>query len=140
MRNTRIRTQTAAMAAMLLIAGAGAAYCQQRGGDPAQMVDRQVAAMKERLKLTDEQEKKVKPILLDSIKKNAEMRKKYNFQQGERPSEEAMAEMKKTREETNKKLGDVLSKEQMTEYEKILAERRGGQAGGGGQGRRKKTQ
>ena len=84
--------------------------------DPERMADRQVAAMKERLKLTDDQETKVKPILVDSMKKQMEMRQKFGLQQGQRPSQEAMAEMKKAREDTNKKLGEVLSKEQMEEY------------------------
>jgi hypothetical protein len=134
MKRNAWRTQTGLIAVVLLLSSAGIALCQQRqgrGGSPEQMVDRQVAAMKERLKLTDEQEKKVKPILLESMKKSAEIRQKYNLQQGERPSEEAMNEMRKSREETTKKLSEVLSKEQMTEYEKMMSERRGGPGGRG---------
>lgn len=109
--------------------------------DPQQMVDRQVAAMKDHLKLTDDQATKVKPILLDSMKSMMEIREKFGPpQQGERPSEEMMTAMKKNREETTKKLGEVLSKEQMADYEKMLRERRGGPGGPGGPGGRRPPQ
>ncbi len=120
------RMMSGAAGALVLLLGAGLAAAQQRGGDPEQMADRQMTVMKERLKLTADQEKKVRPIVVDNLKKNVELRKKYQVQQGQRPSEEAMAEMKKLREETTKKLSEVLSKEQMGEYEKMMAERRGG--------------
>jgi len=56
-----------------------------------------------------------------------ELRQKFGRPRpGERPSEEIMAAMKKGREETNQKLGEVLSQE-----------RRGGPGGFGGQGPRK---
>lgn len=93
----------------------------RRGG---QMMERQIAGMKERLKLTDDQETKVKPILAESAKKMMELRQKG--ERGQPPSEEMQAAMKKNREETNQKLSEVLSKEQMTEYEKMMSERRRG--------------
>ncbi len=114
-----------AMAGLLLLLCAGTALSQGRkGGDPAQMVDRQVTAMKDRLKLTDDQEKKVKTILQDQMKKQAELRQKYNMQPGERPPQEAMEAMKKLREDVNTKMSEVLSKEQMADYQKMMEERR----------------
>ncbi len=136
-RNVRIQ---GTLLAVLFLCTAGAALGQQKGGgamDPEQMADRQVAAMKERLKLTDDQATKVKPIVMDSMKKQMEIRQKYNVQQGQRPSDEAMAEMKKAREETNKQLSEVLTKEQMQEYQKMMSERMRGGAGGQGGGRKK---
>ena len=112
------------MVAMMLAFSVGVVFAQR--GDPSQFVDRQITAMKERLKITDDQEKKIRPILADSMKEQMELRKKYNVQQGERPSQEAMEAMKKSREEVNKKLGEVLSKEQMADYQKMMAERMGG--------------
>ncbi len=132
-RNVRIQ---GSVLAVMFLCTAGAALGQGQM-DPEQMADRQVAAMKERLKLTDDQATKVKPIIVDSMKKQMEIRQKYNVQQGQRPSQEAMAEMKKTREETNKKLGEVLSKEQMQEYQKMMSERMRGGPGGQGGGRKK---
>ena len=112
------------MVAVLLTLAVGVVFAQR--GDPSQFVDRQITAMKERLKLTGEQEKKVRPILADSMKEQMELRKKYNVQQGEQPSQEAREAMKKSRDEVNKKLGAILSKEQMGDYEKMMAERMGG--------------
>jgi hypothetical protein len=118
-----------AMAALLVLCAVGAALAQQF--DPEEMVQKQISMMKDRLKLTADQEKKLKPILLDGMKQNMEMRKKYQIEPGQPPSDEARAAMQKSREEQNKKLADVLDKDQMEEYRKIMAERmqRGGQGG-----------
>ena len=127
---------TGSMVAIFVFAGAALAQPPEGRRDPKQMIDRQVTAMKERLKLTDDQVAKVKPILADSMKSMMEMREKYGRPQpGEGPSEEMMAAMRKNREDTNKKLSEVLTKDQMTEYEKMMSERRRGPGGPGG-GRR----
>jgi Spy/CpxP family protein refolding chaperone len=118
-RNVMIQ---ASILAVFCLCAAGVAF-GQRQMDPEKMADREVAAMKERLKLTDDQEKKVRPILVDSNKKQMEVRQKYNVQPGQRPSPEAMAAMKEARAETNKKLAEVLTKEQRQEYQKMMAER-----------------
>ena len=133
-RNTWI---SCAMAALLFLCTVGAALAQGQKGnfDPAQMVERQITAMKERLKLTEDQAPKVKTILTDSMKKNAELRQKYQIEPGQAPSEEARTAMTKAREEQNKKMAEVLTKDQLPEYEKMQAERRG--MGGPGGGRRK---
>lgn len=129
-RNVRIQ---GSLLVVFFLCTAGAALGQQQAGgavDPEQMADRMAATMKERLKLTDEQEAKVKPILVDSMKRQMDIRQKYGAPpQGQPPSKEAMAEMKKSREETNKQLSQVLTKDQMKEYTKMQSERRG--AGGG---------
>ena len=123
---------TGSMVAVFMFVGAAQAQ-RPEGRDPKQMLDRQVTAMKERLKLTDDQVAKVKPILADSMKSMMEMREKYGPPQpGEGPSEEMMAAMRKNREDTNKKLSEVLSKDQMTEYEKMMSERRRGPGRPGG--------
>jgi Spy/CpxP family protein refolding chaperone len=128
-----------AMAALLLLCAVGAALAQQGNFDPERMVGRQLEMMKDRLKLTADQEKKLKPILIDSMKQQMEMRKKYQIEPGQPPSEEARTAMAKAREENNKKIAEVLDKDQMTEYQKMMQERmgRGGQGGPGG---RKKQQ
>jgi periplasmic protein CpxP/Spy len=114
--------------AVLLAAGVVLA---QGPPDPAQMAERQLTAMKERLKLTADQEKQIKPILLDAAKKNAEMRQK--MEPGQPPSEEMMAAMKKSRAEQNTKIDAILTDEQKPEYQKMQSERKGG-----GQGKRQK--
>lgn len=137
---TNMTRRSAGTAALMLLCTAGLALAQRPGGppmDPQQMADRQLAGMKDRLKLTPDQEEKLKPILLDSAKQMAEMRKKMT--PGEPPSEEAMTEMRKSRETNNKKVADVLTDDQKKEYEKMLSERRGmgGPGGPGGPGGRR---
>ena len=139
--------KTAAATAMLVLCSAGASLAQPPGGqgggppDPAMMAERQLTQMKDRLKLTDDQEKKIKPILLDSAKQQTKMREKMT--PGEPPSEEMRAEMTKSREAVNAKVTEVLTDDQKKEYEKMLSERRGmgpGGPGGAGGGGRKKQQ
>jgi hypothetical protein len=130
--------QNSAIAALVLItsAGLGLAQQQKKGGnfDPDQMADRQVSSMKDRLKLTDEQVPKVKAIVVDSMKKQGELFQKYGRpQQGQPPSEEMRNEMQKVREESTKKMAEVLTKDQMDEYQKMMTEMRGKRGGQGKQ-------
>lgn len=122
------------IAALALLCSVGIALAQRPDGpqrmDPARMVERQLKDMKERLKLTTEQEAKVKPILEENTKKMMAMRQK--MEPGNPPSEAVMKEMHENREATNNKLGAILSKEQMAEYEKMMSERRRRFGGPGG--------
>lgn len=134
----RIATISALLA---LVFGIGAAVAQEgrKGGfDPAQMVERQLTVMKERLKLTDDQEKKLKPILTDQTKKMQEIMQKYRPEQGQPISDEARSAMLKAREETTAKINEVLTKDQQAEYQKMMSERRG--RGGPGGDRQRKNQ
>ncbi len=133
--------KTAAAGALFLLCASGAALAQPPGGgppDPAMMAERQLSMMKDRLKLTKDQEKKLKPILLDNAKQMMKMREKMT--PGEPPSEEMMAQMRKSREAQNAKIAEVLNDDQKKEYEKMMTERRGmgpgGPDGPGGEGRR----
>ncbi len=135
----RFQILQSALLAVTLLAVSSVAQEQtetkERGRRGGMMVDRQVAAMKERLKLTSEQEQKVKPILTDAGKKMMELRRKG--EPGQAPTEEMRTEMTKQREETRQKLSEVLSKDQMAEYERMLSEgRRGGFGRSGGRGSR----
>lgn len=108
-----------------------------RGGrmDPAQMMERQITDMKDRLKLTDEQLAKVKPILETQMKQMAELREKFpRPEPGNPPSEEMMTAMTKMREESNAKIAAILTAEQQEEFKKFSSERRGmgGRGGPGG--------
>jgi len=119
-----------AVAAMVL---AASAFGQGQGRfDPKQMVDRQIEGMKNRLSLTADQEKKVRPILVESMKKSMAAREKAGPPEpGQTPPKEVLAEMAKIRKETNEKLGEVLSADQMKKYEAMMQERRGGGKKGG---------
>ncbi len=126
-------TRRFVIGAVAAIALAASAFGQGQGRfDPKQMVDRQIEGMKDRLSLTADQEKKVRPILLESMKKSMAAREKDGRPEpGKAPSKEVMAEMGKIRKETNEKLGEVLSADQMKKYEAMMQERRGGGKKGG---------
>ncbi len=130
--------KTAAATAMLMLFTAGASLAQPP--DPSEMAERQLDMMKERLKLTKDQAKQLKPILLDSAKEQAKMREKMT--QGEPPSEEMRAQMTKSREAMTAKVTAILTDDQKAEYTKMQAERRGrgGPGGPGGPGGERKKQ
>jgi periplasmic protein CpxP/Spy len=131
-----ITRRRAAAATLMLFCTAGLAVAQGPPGggppDPEAMAARQLSSMKERLKLTDEQEAKIKPILQESAKQMAESFKKMT--PGEPPSEEMRAEMQKSREAQAKKINALLTDDQKKEYKKMQSERRGpgGPGGPGG--------
>lgn len=131
-----LKMQTTVMAGLALMCSVGVVMSQRPEGAPkgpmggGQMVQRQLDEMKDRLKLTAEQEAKVKPILEESAKKMMAMREK--MEPGTPPSEEMMTAMRENRETTAKKIDEVLTKEQQAEYQKMQSERRGFGPGGPG--------
>lgn len=131
-----LKIQTAVMASLALFCSAGVVLSQRPDGPPrmgGQMIERQLNDMKDRLKLTSDQEAKIKPILEESSKKMFAMREK--MEPGAPPTEEMMTSMRENREETAKKINEVLTKEQQAEYARMMSERRG--FGPGGPGGRK---
>jgi Spy/CpxP family protein refolding chaperone len=95
------------------------------GPDPAKMLE----TMSERLDLTPDQEEKIKTIFEEQAEKMREMRD--SGKQGNERS--AMFEkMTKIREESDKKIAEVLTPEQLDEYKKMQEERRGPMGGGRG--------
>jgi Spy/CpxP family protein refolding chaperone len=120
---------------MLFVAGAamGAAlavspaFAQPPGGpggrDPKAMAERQLGELKTRLKLTAEQEPKVRTVLEQNATRMREVREKNNVERGQPPSEEARKAMEGVRKETRDALAKILTPEQLTEYDKWLEER-----------------
>lgn len=103
---------------------------QGRGGDPAQMLDRQMTAMKEAVGLTDDQEKAIRPILTDQMKQQREL-------MANGPSDESREAMTKMQAATSAKIKKVLNADQIEKFDKFQAERmnrRRGPGGPGGQG------
>ncbi len=118
----------------VLILGFSSLMAQDQGGrdrrnmDPAERAKEELKQMDENLDLSKDQEKKVYDILLEGNKKRSEMFQEMRNGGGDR---EAMREKMTTmREEQNKKLKGVLTKEQWPKYEKMMEERR--QRGPGG--------
>lgn len=120
----------------VVLAFSTVAFAQRGEGrrNPEKMIDRQVSVMKDQLKLTPDQETKVRTILADSGKKmHAAMEKYGRPEPGKGPTEEQRAEMKTIREDTRTQLSQVLSADQLDQWKKFQAEhgrrfRKGGDA------------
>ena len=84
----------------------------QRGHmNPEEMVKKQVEQMKTELKLNEQQEKQVKDLFTENLKKREELMKKY---QGQRDS--VMVYMKKMEDQQNLSLKKILTEEQYKTY------------------------
>lgn len=84
-------------------------------------VDERVTRLTEQLTLTDEQKPKVKALLEDQAKKQAEFR--------DLPQEERRTKAQGLREEMTKKMKEILTAEQFKKYEALPQGRGQGQGG-----------
>ncbi|HEX6739669.1 MAG TPA: hypothetical protein VF310_15420 [Vicinamibacteria bacterium] len=124
----------AALGAALAVSPASA-QPPERGGpggrDPKAMAERQLQELKPLLKLTAEQEPKVRTVLEQNATKMREVRDKHPWTAGQPPSDEARKAMDDARKEGKEALAKVLTPEQMTEYEKWQESRRSRRGPGG---------
>ena len=81
--------------------------------------DREISALKERLKLTDEQVAQIQPILESFREQMQEMRENSG---GDR--EQMRSQMRSIMQERDKKIEAVLTESQQKEYQKYIQERR----------------
>lgn len=79
-----------------------------------------------RLKLTDDQQAKIKPILADRDTQNAAIRGDQSLER-----EDRMAKMMKLRTDTDSKINAILTDDQKTEFKKMNDEMRARMGGGG---------
>ena len=95
--------------------------------------DNVYSAIKNRLNLTDEQSEKFEPIILDQWEKRLAVMKKHGINRDSSLSEKKIGlrqlravrkEMDKINKEIEKQLANILSKEQMDEYNNIQEENR----------------
>lgn len=95
--------------------------------------DNAYSAIKDRLSLTDEQAEKFKPIILYQWEKRLAVMKKHGINRDSSLSEKKIGlrqlravkkEMDKINKEIEKQLANILSKEQMDEYNNIQEENR----------------
>jgi Spy/CpxP family protein refolding chaperone len=131
-RNTRLAL--VALSGLLTAGTAGVAFAQ-----PLAMMQQQgpppgggrggvtIDALTTRLKLTPDQQEKIKPILADRTKAMGDIRNDESASQ-----EDRMAKMMKLRTDTNDKIKAVLTDDQKTEFDKMNAEmaQRGPRGGG----------
>ncbi|MCQ2182448.1 MAG: hypothetical protein MJY89_03470 [Bacteroidales bacterium] len=113
-----------AVAGAMLLFGGMAANAQPGGMmmDPSEIAKMQADNMKNDVNLSDEQYTKVLEIFKEQGKAMAKMFEGGGFD---------MQAMQKQREDQNKKLQEVLSKEQFAKYQKAEEERMAQFAGGG---------
>jgi hypothetical protein len=91
-----------------------------KDGGKENWLDERMEHMTKRLKLTDEQKVKVKPILMDQMTKMHELRAKY---EGKPEGKAAMdKERKELWADADEKLALVLNADQVTELKKMRAE------------------
>jgi protein CpxP len=96
---------------------------------PEERAKQQTAQIKEAVGLNADQEKKVLDLNIEQGKKQSKM---FEEMQGGGGDMEGMREkMTAMREETNKKMKEILTAEQWTKYEKWQEERRSRFGGGG---------
>jgi len=102
--------------------------------------DQVISKMKERLKLTEEQETKIRPIIEESVRARTELLE--NFAQDKSRIKSELLELQW---KTGMRLGVILTEEQMKEYEKLREEQsekmqhsdvQGGRGPSGGRSRR----
>ena len=127
-----LRVQTAVMAALALICGAGVILSQRPDSlprmDPSKMAQQQLGEMKVRLKLTAAQESEIKPFLDAQSKQMAEVWDKTA--PGSPLPEAVLRTMRESRAVTAKRISEALTDEQNAEYQKMMSERRGSLPGG----------
>jgi len=85
--------------------------------------DKIIAEIRQRLKLTDQQMQQVRPILLEYLKEQDAIRKKYGGK-GFAGIQDLMSNMRKLNGKTNGRLEKVVTAEQFTEYQKFQRELR----------------
>jgi hypothetical protein len=89
---------------------------QQRAGERAE-------EMRERLQFTEEQEQQMRPILKDTGKQVRELRERYRNEERNRETAQAMRkEMEAIQASTRAQLEQILSSEQLAEYDALQSE------------------
>jgi hypothetical protein len=113
---TRRIIAAAALALSLSMTGFGQRGEGRKGG---QMARQQMEELREKLKLTEAQEKDLRAALAENMKKNMALREKA----GE-PGANVREERRKIVEEHDAALAKILDKDQLVKYKEIAAERR----------------
>ena len=134
-QNWKSRLVRASVGAVCLAVASGmamtAAAQEQRFSDEQiAQIEERVAATRERLQLTPEQQAALEPILTASVEQRLAVLQSYGFSGEERPKLSfrqklsLRKEMQAIREKTESEVAGVLSEEQLAEYKKIQDENR----------------
>ena len=103
---------TGALMIILSISSAFAQPASRMQMDPAERVEQMLAAIDEHVDITDEQADQLRPILLEE----SEQRREVSEQLGRSNREAMRAAVEALRAETNERVREILTEEQMTRY------------------------
>ncbi len=95
---------------------------ENREPEKPKLSDQEIHVLKDQLKLTEEQIPKVVALLEEDLAARQEIRSKYDREGAD--SKGLRDELRQSRQQLFKKLGDILSSGQISEYRKFLGERR----------------
>lgn len=134
MKFTKTSMAVLAMAGLLAFSSSGPAQTNAppdggrrgagRQGGRGQGVEQQMTRLTEQLKLTDAQKPRVKAVLDEQDKKIQELRGNTGM-----APEDRRAKLQTIREDSSKKLKEILTAEQFTKYEELQRQQRGRRAG-----------
>jgi hypothetical protein len=110
--------------AVLLALCAPLAAQEADAGERSEQALERVEKMKERLHLTPEQLEQVRPVIAEQAEKFKAVRDKYSGQDSRRSRRKMARELRDIRNETDEKLENILSKQQMDELKKMREEAR----------------
>ena len=96
--------------------------------DPPERVEQMLAAIEENVGISDEQAERLRPIFLEEAEKRLELREQFG--RGDREARRAAMELRQA--ETNERVGEVISEEQMAKYLEWQESRSQGRSGGRG--------
>ena len=102
-----------------------AAFAQRGEGkrDPQKRMEHRLTMMKEHLKLSADQEAKIRTIFEQNHTKMQALFEKHGRpERGQKPGAEQMAAMKQLRQETRDQLAGVLTADQMTQWKSMQKE------------------
>jgi len=118
-----MRTRRILLGAALAMAASALAR-QPAPPSPSPEVQRRIAAAKARLKLTPEQEPKLRALLEEESGKIRAMQAKYGADNSYATKTERARDLRAIRDDFRGKLKGLLTPEQMTEWDKMAAQRR----------------
>ena len=129
-RLVRASVGAACLAVASGMAMSAAAQEQRFSDEQIAQIEERVAATRERLQLTPEQQAALEPILTASVEQRLAVLQSYGFSGEDRPKLSfrqklsLRKEMQAIREKTESEVAGVLSEEQLAEYKKIQDENR----------------
>jgi hypothetical protein len=114
-----MRIRTLIFATLLTFAGLTA-----QAQDPAPPPAARLEQLQKRLNLSEDQQSKIRPILIEEAMKLQDIRAKYEGQTSRRSRLKMLRDLRDVQQNLDKRITPILTKEQRIEWKKIREERR----------------